>query len=247
MRGLTKYAQTVLNELSQLRWTSMFLHGDALRAHGRLDAEHQSKNAQYIGFASRILGIQQLTQSVDLYNWYCREVLKLAVISNPDEVIATLEAAEGAIKVNIARAKKAGRTPGAEIIGRFSKPNVSEGAVRKAIHKHLGIIEKPETDVLCACRNSLVHNMGRDEGGLIAESLREMGSEMAMIYPPNWPTGHYPIQLTDEGDLVIDFEIGSWASDLISKQIHLMDQKLSAAHNLPTERWRPRPISHSVT
>src|SRR6266446_8021693 len=144
MRGLTKYAQTVLTELNQLRWTSMFLNGDALRAHGRLDAEHQSKNAQYIGFASRILGIQQLTQSVDLYNWYCREVLKLAVISNPGEVIATLEAVKGPIKDNIARAKKVGRTPGAEIIERFCKPSgVSENGVRKAVYVYLGIFENP--------------------------------------------------------------------------------------------------------
>ena len=223
------------------------MFADAQRAHQKLGPTQQSKNSQYIGLASHFLGSQQLTHSVDLYNWYCREVLKLAVISNPNEVLSALEAVEGPIKNNIVRARKTGRMPGPEIIERFKPGNVSEKMVRIAVHKHLDISENPETNVLCACRNSLVHNMGKDVGRKIAESLAKIGNDRAIIAPTNWPDGHLPIHLTNEGNLVIDSEIGSWALDMISNQIHLMDQNFSALHNLPTTRWRPRSISHSFT
>ncbi len=245
MRGLTEYAQIVLNELNKLRSASRYLLGDAQRTNQKLGPDQQSKNTQYISLASRFLGCQQLTHSADLYNWYCREVLKLAVASNPTKVISMLETVKGPIKDNIARARKDGRMPGPEIIERFCKPSgVSEKTVRTAVHEHLGIFENPETDLLCICRNSLVHNMGKDVDGRMAESIQKIGNNRAIIYPTNWPAGHLPIHLTGGGDLVIDSEIGSWALDMITNQIHLMDQNFSALHNLPTTRWRPRPVSH---
>ena len=248
MKGLTEYAQTVLEELAKLGLSSMFLFGDARYRHDKLAGEAKSKNADYIESASRNLGIYQLTRSVDLYNWYCREVLKLAVKSNPDEVIATLEAVDGPIKKNITRARKDGGIPGPEIVeGLYHRRNVMDGHVRRAVHEHLHVFENPETKVLCACRNCLVHKRGNDSDRGIADALNEIGDARALIYPTNWPAGHLPIQLSAENELIIDSEIGRWAVDLISNQIHLMDQNFAALHKLPTTRWRPRPFSHVVT
>jgi len=246
-RGLTEYAQVALEEMFNLQQMCWFIMTDIDREE-RSFSERNKKwpafepvsNKRFNDVASRSLGILQLCRAVDLYNWYCRQVLTLAVKTNP-RVVDLLRKAEQRIAKTISKAEKAGADPAAALVTNYLARSANDHAIREAIHEHLQVTLNPEVETICESRNIIVHHRGHDDGR-VADALGKMGSQRAMIGAMDFPAGHMPIKLDANCHLCIEARIGAWAISLLQQQIHTMDQNFSYVYKLPTKRWRPRPF-----
>ncbi len=249
MRGqLTEYAQAALEELSRLWHVCGELAHDIKREEDKLAAHNKRRpklppvtNEPFNKATARFLGILQLCRAVDIYNWYWRGSYKWAVKTNPS-VVDLLRTAETRIADKIRSADKQLQNPADAVTDLLNSKWSGEWAVRDAVHKHLDVTQDPETELICVCRNILVHRRGFDELGQVAQEIKKLGSSRADIYPVDYPAGHMPICLSEDGQLVINDEIGRWACRFLENQIHLMDQSFAYMHKLPTKRWRPRPL-----
>jgi len=201
-------------------------------------------NERFNGVAYRSFGIFLLCRSVDVYNWYCRETLKLALKTDPI-IIASLQKAESRIAREISKAVKQQRNPVDALTKLLDGKSSMDWAVRDAVHERLNVVQDPETELICLCRNVLVHRRGYDEFDQVAEALKNLGTKRAQIYSVAHPAGHMPISLGPNRLLTMDGNVGLWACDFLHNQIHLMDQNFSHVYKLPTKRWRPRPIGRA--
>lgn len=252
MKGLTVFAQSALEELFAMRVVYAEVMRDLKTSEDQLIKRNTSSpnlppvnNEQFNNAASRAFGASLLCRAVDVYNWYCRETLKLAVGANPS-VVDLLRQAQNRIAETIAAAEKQQQRPADAVAALLNSKWSGDGAIRNAIHKHLDVIQDPETELICTCRNVLVHRRGYDEAGQVREVLHKLGSKCATIYPAGHPAGHMPIRLNSEGVVVVDAEVGIWVCDFLHNQIHLMDQNFSHVYKLPTQRWRPRSIGRTL-
>ena len=199
-------------------------------------------NQRYNAMASEFFGIWLLCRSVDLYNGYCRQVLKLAIQADP-KVVGILQNQRDEIVRRATRPRTRGQYSVIELIERsLDGAGIPEEVVRNAIHVTLAISQNPEVPVICAVRNALVHAQGRDRRGRVSDALSRMGASRSTIYPEEVPPGFMPIQLV-QGAIPMNEVTGRWACRIIDMQIHMMDQQFSHQFTLPTTRWRPRPVS----
>ncbi len=238
---VTEYANLALDELFQLVFVCRQIAGDI----GYDESVLQKRNSKWPDLrpvtnqpfntaASRFIGVLLLCRTVDIYNWYCRESLKLALSSNPKLVVDVIRKREGKVAKTIVKADKKGKDAAAEVIRIFlSDRYQGDWIIRETIHRHLNVMQNPEIELLCTCRNVLVHKRGYDEFGAIAAQIRKLGAERAFIGAQWFPPGHMPIILDAERHLVIDDAIGLWAAELLQQQIFMMDQNFAHVYKLP--------------
>ena len=241
---LTEYANLATRELFQMSFVCKQISGDikydesVLQERNRKwpDTTPVTNEAFNIG-ASRFLGILQLCRGVDIYNWYCREALKLALSANPKPIIDVIRKKSGRIADTIAKADKKQNDP-AVVIREFLEDRYKgDRIVREAIHRDLDVLQNPEVELLCTCRNVLVHKRGHDEFGEIAQGIQKLGSQRALIGVQWYPPGHMPIALNKQNYLIIDASVGNWASELLHQQIFMMDQNFAHVYTLPRKVW----------
>lgn len=249
MRGLTSFCQAALDELHCLYAFTMNVTSQLSHIEQQL-SDYSAKwsrvapvsNQRYNTMASELFGVWLLCRSVDLYNGYCRQILKLAVQIDPNVVII-LQQQEAEILRRASRARGARRQSVAEFVeASLDGPRIPEELVRTTIHVSLGISQNPEVPAVCAVRNALVHSQGRDRRGRVRDALRRMGANRSEIYPVDFPPGFMPIQLL-QGAIPMNELTGRWACRIIDMQIHMMDQQMSHQFKLTTRRWRSRPVS----
>jgi len=215
--GDIKYDEHVLQERNK-KWPNIF----------------PVTNKTFNVAAFRFIGTSQLCQVVDIYNWYCREALKLALSSSPQLVTDVMRKRTGKIADAISKADKKGKDAATEIIQEFLQDKYKgDWNIREAIHRNLDVMQNPEIELLCSCRNILVHKRGHDEFGQIAEAIKNLGSERALIGAQWYPPGHMPIALDERNFLVINETIGDWACQLMQQQIFMMDQNFAHVYKLP--------------
>jgi hypothetical protein len=248
MRGLTEYAQTGLEELFEMRVVCGDLMRDLQRQENILVQRNKSwpdlpsvSNERFNSISGRCLGAFLLCRSVDIYNWYCLEALKLALKTDPN-IINLLRRAAEKIATTITKAEKKHQNPANALTNFLENRYAGDRAIRDAVHKHLDVAQDPETELICLCRNVLVHRRGADDRGEIADAMKKLGTKRADIYPVAHPPGHMPIRVGPDGVLFVDGNVGMWACDFLHNQIHLMDQQFSHIYKLPTKRYRPRPL-----
>jgi hypothetical protein len=104
------------------------------------------------------------------------------------------------------------------------------------------VIQNPEVELLCTCRNVLVHKRGYDEFDEIAKEIKKLGRDRAFIGAQSFPSGHMPITLSQERHLSVDDAVGAWAAELLEQQIFMMDQNLAHVYKLPRKVWERRSI-----
>jgi hypothetical protein len=242
---LTEYANLATHELLQLTFVCMQIATDI----GYDESVLQARNKQWPGIspvtnepfnsaASRFLGTFQLCRAVDIYNWYCREALKLALSVNPQPIIAILRKSTGRVAKTIAEADRQQRDAAAEVTREFLTDKYSgERTVRRVVHRDLDVMQNPEVELVCTCRNVLVHQQGHDGRGSIAKGLEKLGPERALIGASWYPQGHMPIVLDKENNLIIDVSIGNWAAEFLHQQIFMMDQNFAHIYKLPCKTW----------
>jgi hypothetical protein len=237
----TEFANLALDELFQLTFVGSQLANDI-----RCDEEVLRKrnvkmpdvpaitNRPFNDATFHFLGVLMLCRSVDIYNWYCRESLRLAFLSNPKLVTDALRNKTGEMAKTVERAEKKGADAATEVIREFlSDKYRGDRIIRETVHRNLGVMQNPEIELLCTCRNVLVHKRGYDDVGEIAEELKELGGKRAFIGASLFPRGHMPITLDKNNRLIIDDKIGGWAAELLVQQIFMMDQNFSHVYKLP--------------
>jgi len=146
----------------------------------------------------------------------------------------------------VAKADKGRKDAAAEVIREFLTDRYSgDRVIREVIHRGLDVMQNPEVELLCTCRNVLVHKRGWDEFGEIAEGIQKLGSERALIGASLYPAGHMPIALDNENYLIVDATIGNWVAELLHQQIFMMDQNFAHLYKLPRKVWDSRSIGRT--
>lgn len=239
---VTEYADRALTELFHHYHVVWWLKNILKREEGVLQ-EHNKRavpaglkpatNKPFDDAASEFFGKSLLCQAVDVYNSYCQETLQLAIANDPN-VQPALHAIKK-FREQFERAQKLNTDPATELLTLLQTRYVVDSTVRKAIHLHLRIEQFPETELLCLCRNIIVHKRGIDRRGEIAAMLTAIGSDRAFIGAQDFPDGHLPITLRN-GALVCGQDVGLWAASLMQQQIFLMDQEFAHKHNLPRQK-----------
>jgi hypothetical protein len=241
----TEYANLALDELFQLVFVCRQISGDIKYDESVLQNRNNKwpdlppvTNQPFNSAASRFIGILLLCQAVDIYNWYCRESLKLALSSNPKLVVEVIREQAGDVAKTVVKADKKGIDAAAEIIRKFlSDRYCGDRLIRDTIHRDLDVMQNPEVELICTCRNVLVHKRSYDEFGEIAEGIQKLGSNRALIGAAWFPANHMPIALDVKQCLIIDDAIGGWAAELLQQQIFMMDQNFAHVYKLPRKVW----------
>lgn len=247
---LTEFANLAVTELFQMRFVCRsFTNRVAADEHELMEsnAKHPAlpprTNGPFNDAASNFLGCLQLCRSVDLYNWYCRECLKLALQSDPKSVISEIKSRstgskDAPVAEAVAKAEKNGKDAAAEVLQQLlaNKFRQDKG-IRDTVHQYLRVIQDPEVELVCMSRNAVVHRRGRDEGGEIANAICSLGSDRSLIGVDGFPDGHMPIAIGVDGYLVMSSDVGSWAAALLEGQIFRMDQNFAYRYKLPRKVW----------
>jgi hypothetical protein len=250
---LTEYANLAMDELFQLTFVCRQIAGDIGYDESVLQARNRKwpdispvTNVAFNSAAFRFLGVLQLCRAVDIYNWYCREALKLALSANPKPVIDIVRRRKGRIAETIARADRKRRDAAAGVISEFLKDKYrGDRVIRETVHRDLDVMQNPEIELLCTCRNVVVHKRGHDEFGEIAKGIRDLGSRRALIGALWYPTDHMPIALDKENNLIINEGVGNWAAELMQQQIFMMDQNFARVYRLPRKTWERTKIGRT--
>lgn len=250
---VTEYANVAMDELFQMDSVYAQITADLKSDEHALEQRNIKlpgvppiTNRPFNNAVSRLIGIAQLCRAVDIYNWYCREAFKLSLSSNPGPVVDAIRNQTGKIAKIIDNADSQGKDAASEIIQKLLSGRASgDKQIRDTIHIHLDVLQNPETELLCECRNILVHKRGHDELGEIAQGIQNLGSNRSLIGVQGYPDGHMPIALDANNNLLIDAEIGGWAVKFIHQQIFMMDQNFSHVYELPRKAWEPQSISRT--
>lgn len=250
---LTEFANLALDELLQFNFVCEQIIGD-IKCDESLLQQRNTKwpdlspltNQPFNCAAFRFIGVSQLCRAVDIYNWYCREALKLALASNPKEVVDAIRNQTGTIAKVVTKADKSGKDAAAEVIKEFLQEKYrGDYSIREAIHRNLGVMQNPEVELLCTCRNVLVHKRGYDEFGEVAEKIHNLGTNRAVIGAAWYAAGHMPIAVDKDRYLVIDHAVGDWSADLLQQQIFMMDQNFAHVYKLPRKIWERTKIGRT--
>ena len=251
--SLTEYANLAVAELFQMRFVCRQFAGhvrqleDQLVKHNRRQPDVPPvTNRVFNEAAFRALGVSLLCRAVDLYNWYCRQSLELALQSDPKSVTSAIRNQTGNLVDTIKKADKAGKDAATELIQGFKENKYrNDKNIREAVHCHLKVMQNPEVELICSCRNALVHRRGHDEFGEIAKEVIKLGAKRSLIGATTYPDNHMPIAIGTDGYLVMDETVGDWAAELIHQQVFMMDQNFAHVYKLPRQVWQPRSVSIS--
>lgn len=238
---VTEYANLALDELFRLVFVCREIEGDIgydesvlQQQNSKCPDSRPASNQPFNSAASRFIGVSLLCRAVDIYNWYCRESLKLALSSNPKLVVEVIRKQKGEVAKTIVKADNKGKDAAAEVIRNFLSDRYrGEQIIRETVHCDLNVMQNPEVELLCICRNVLVHKLGYDEFGAIAAEIQKLGAERAFIGAQGFPSGHMPIALDAERHLVVDGALGLWAAELLQQHIFMMDQNFAHLYKLP--------------
>ena len=200
-------------------------------------------NEGFNNAVSGFLGTFQLCRAVDIYNWYCQKAFNLALKANPKMVIAA-PWKEGKISKVIEKARKGRKDAEKVVRDLLAERYTADKHIREAIHRNLDIMQNPEIELLCTCRNVLVHKLGCDENNEIRDAIKTLGNKRALFGAQWYLHGHMPITL-NSGNLVINQAIGNWTVNLMQQQIFMMDQNFAHVYKLPRKVWERKKISRN--
>lgn len=240
---VTEYAAKAIEELFNSGYVVLMLDANVQATEAELQEDYKRTgltprtNKSFNDAARSFLGRSLLCLSVDMYNWYCQMALHLAIDKNPTSVPKLLENVDR-FETIIRKGANRGIAPAKALLDHFKMRTEIDSVVRKAIHTHLDVQQGPETELLCICRNLLVHHCGFDAKGEVPAKLAEIGSARSFVGATSFPQNHLPIGLDSSGKIKIDPSIGRWAADFLRQEIFLMDQQLGHIYSLP--RF-PRP------
>lgn len=232
MTPLSLHAQRALerlNESASLNWS---IRSDAARN----DANCSGPNPPNIRFNQSLeyyLGSQQVVHAADTLNSYCQSILAEILTHAPhlwDTVKPVLDTSKTREKY----------------IEILKNHRGTDGRVRNALRDGVQCYWSPESDVVAKLRNKFVHQNGHDLDREIEQEILSKNGQWCDIPPEELINQPIPVRYGADNWLEADAALGNWACLHIRNHIHLMDQNVCHVHNLPRERWRPRPVSRQI-
>lgn len=172
---------------------------------------------------------RQIAHAADTLNTYCQLIL--------GEILEIDVTAWNLLKPTLDKKSNLGRETAISLLKICRSP---EGAVKKSHKEKLMTYWSPESDLILAARNKIVHQSGIDHQDEIPKIIHELRSAGGTpIKPPDLIDLGIPISLDSDKRLIIDASSGYWATRHIQHHIHLMDQHLTHRFDLMRSRWRP--------
>lgn len=171
-------------------------------------------NDEYTQVLEQFTNESLVCRSIDLYHWYLRQVIKLAITRQPSL------AQEWAQVLQLSSKKAAELEDAATKNGTLASlfPR-RENVFRRLIHQHLGIPDLGVLSLLVEVRNCLVHHLGEDIDGaaaVLAAECPEIG-----------------IEVTD-GFIAISNSAALETMDRVLSDISIIDQAVANVLGLPT-------------
>jgi hypothetical protein len=226
---LTTAGRTACDELGQVNMMIMCVNGDNADHNKRVKERRndgEEVNVEYTAYLQKSLGEWGVCKVVDIYQWYNRQVLRVAAKQTPE----VLDGLRDVVRLNgrDVSALATGVNPVEVIIGRML---FRDKAVRGHLHKVLGIWEEDEMSLLVEARNCLDHALGEDSEGRVAKTLASK--------PSPWK-----LPLTVKaGRVVVTVETALSALNIGLAQISIMDQQFGNKYSLPRIAVAPKTVS----
>ena len=185
-------------------------------------------NVEYTGYLRKTLGEWGVCRVVDIYQWYNRQVLRVAAQHAPE----VLDGFRDGLRLDgkDVSALATGVNPVDVII---EKVLFQDKAVRGHLHKVLGIWEEEEMSVLVEARNCLVHALGDDSEGRVANVLASKRSPWKL-----------PL-VVNARRVVATVETALSAVEIGLAQISIMDQQFGNKYSLPRAAVEPKKSSRT--
>lgn len=183
-------------------------------------------NWRFFSAMEQYLSVQQICHAGDTLNSYCDSILADILHASPSEW------------TNVKTLLR--RTDLQDTIDRLR--NHRQLGAREALRDGITTFWSPESDVIIALRNKLVHQGGHDKDREVEKMIASKNGQWCSIYPMDLPKDVVPIAYSGD-DLVVDAQTGAWACRHVQNHIHIMDQSLCHRFSLPTMRQRSRSLN----
>lgn len=137
----------------------------------------EPKNVAYTAALERFANQSFVSRSIDLYHWYLRKVIHLALRGDPTLIRVWAPVLEISAK-KAAEIEQAGASD--EVINRLFPRR--ENVFRNLVHEHIGIPDLHVIPLMVEVRNCIVHHLGKDIEGktlLLSEKYPELGIEVS--------------------------------------------------------------------
>ncbi|MEY2489083.1 MAG: hypothetical protein QOC70_1025 [Verrucomicrobiota bacterium] len=226
---LTTAGRIACEELGQLNTLVLGVNGDNADHNKRVKERYgggEEVNVEYTAYLQQSLGEWGVCRVVDIYQWYNRQVLRVAVQHAPE----VLDGFRDAVRLD-------GRDVSALVTG-INPVNViiekvlfRDNVVRGHLHKVLGIWEESEMSLLVEARNCFDHALGNDSEGRVAKALASKPSPWKLPLAVN------------AGRVVVTAETALSAIAIGLAQISIMDQQFGNKYSLPRTAVEPKKVS----
>ncbi len=189
----------------------------------RYTAEDPSvENRSYTEQLEQMLGEFGVCRAVDLYHWYLRRILQLALERNPSQIRVWAPA------LGMKPAKAAALEPqlhSPDVLYELFRKN--EGVWRTLVHEFLGVFLPEEVPIFVEVRNRLVHDLGEDREGKVARAIN-----LDSRWKPKLVDGFLKVGVSD----------GLQAAETMISDIQIMDWHLATLYALPTKQFEKQNI-----
>ena len=224
-------AQRALNRLHESHALNQLIISDSERNDASLPP---LTNRRFNESLEYYLGSQQLIHAADTLNSYCQTILAL-ILQNSDQAWETTKLAFG---------KNPDR---AALIAELSLNDANGGKVRQTLQDKLGILWPGESEVILKLRNKFVHQNGHDPERAVEKTIIKNQDNWCDLPPTDLFGASMPVHYIENDWLAAGASLGHWACCHTRNHIHLADQQICHAYNVPRERWRPRPVSRTFS
>lgn len=226
---LTTAGRIACDELGQMNMLIMSVNGDNAEHNKRVKERNkhgEEVNVEYTAYLQKSLGEWGVCRVVDIYQWYNRQVLRVAAQHAPE----VLDGFRDAVRLDgrDVSALATGANPVDVII---EKVLFRDKAVRGHLHNVLGIWEEDEMSLLVEARNCLDHALGEDSEGRVAKALASKPSPWKLPLAVN------------VGRVVVTVETALSAINIGLAQISIMDQQFGNKYSLPRTAVEPKTVS----
>jgi hypothetical protein len=163
---LTAIAHRASEEMLKAQAVTANVHWD-MQEVDRKFPEHENPNLEFNRAAKDYINSTALVRTVDAYQWYNAQIFRLLAAKDRQ---AFADFSEG---VSLASSDIRRIVLGEDaIVVTAEKVSLRDAAVRKHLHKTLGLWEEAEMTIMVEMRNCVSHHLARDFRGLVAEWIK---------------------------------------------------------------------------
>jgi hypothetical protein len=235
-KPISLHAQRALERLQESWAVNQFIHSDAARNDAHCP-DPNNPNAKYNASREYYLGSLQVCHAADTLNSYCQSIL--------GEIFKVDSTAWTNFDATIKPDKKISREVTIAGLLSHGTSGPREGAVRTHLRDAIKCYWPFESEIIVKLRNKFVHQSGYDPKRTV-EALIVSKKIPWCVICVDAKQGADQVRYIDSEWLDADVKLGQWACAHIRTHLDMMDQNLCHSFKVPTDRWRPRPISRQI-